>query len=64
MSWIGERGFRIFAGACLATLIFATFGATGRGFQTARGAIVFRGATVIDGTGRPPIVFSQHPRQR
>jgi imidazolonepropionase-like amidohydrolase len=56
MSWIGERGFRIFAGACLATLIFATFGATGRGFQTARGAIVFRGATVIDGTGRPPIV--------
>ena len=56
MSWIGRRVSRVCAGAGLAALMLTTAAVTGRGFQTAGGAIVFRGATVIDGTGRPPIV--------
>ena len=54
MSSIGARIFRIQAAACLAAVLLLVPAVTGTAFQTAE-AIVFRGATVIDGTGRPPI---------
>jgi peptide/nickel transport system permease protein len=54
MSSSGERIARIRAGACLAALLIAAQGVYGTPLQTAA-TIVFRGATVIDGTGRPPI---------
>ena len=54
MSSIGDRLFRIRAAACIAVVLIAAAGGRGTAVQTA-GTIVFRGATVIDGTGRPPV---------
>jgi len=55
MSWISKRLVSIQAAACLAGLLALAPAITGAKYQAA-GTIVFRGATVIDGTGRPPIM--------
>src|SRR5512144_914097 len=54
MSSIGDRLFRIRAAACFAVVLIAAATVRGTAVQSA-GTIVFRGATVIDGTGRPPV---------
>src|SRR4051812_10607603 len=53
MSSTGKCMFRIRAAACLAALFIAAAGVRGSAVQSA-GTIVFRGATLIDGTGRAP----------
>jgi imidazolonepropionase-like amidohydrolase len=54
MSWIGERVVRPGAAAGAFALLLAS-GAVHGGTVQSVPSIVFRGATIIDGTGRPPM---------